>query len=125
MNIQYIFLVPLIPLVCFIVLGLFGKNFRKSAGIIGTLALLATTIISLVLAAQYFFDEGKVNGAYRKIVVLDHTWLQFSEGISINMGLILDPISMMMIVVAREAADAVIEKLRGLGEMPIVVGEVL
>ena len=99
MNIQYIFLVPLIPLVCFIVLGLFGKNFRKSAGIIGTLALLATTIISLVLAAHYFFDEGKVNGAYRKIVVLDHTWLQFSEGISINMGLILDPISMMMIVV--------------------------
>ena len=42
---------------------------------------------------------GKVNGAYQKIVALKLTWLQFSPGVSIDMGILLDPISVMMIVI--------------------------
>jgi NADH-quinone oxidoreductase subunit L len=41
----------------------------------------------------------KVDGVYQKLFPLHYTWLQFSENLSIDMGIILDPISVMMIVV--------------------------
>jgi NADH-quinone oxidoreductase subunit L len=97
---QYIFLIPLLPLVTFVLLGLFGrKYFNTSSGIIGTASLLLSTVLSLFTAYQYFFVDGKVNGVYQKIEAVKFTWLQFSPNLSIDMGIILDPISVMMIVV--------------------------
>ncbi len=99
-NELYISLIPLLPLAGFLLLGLFGrKYFKNFSGIIGTGLLLISTVISLVTAYNYFFISGKVNGVYQKIVALNYTWLQFSPNLSINMGIILDPISVMMIVV--------------------------
>ncbi|MEO6166795.1 MAG: NADH-quinone oxidoreductase subunit L [Chitinophagales bacterium] len=96
----YIALIPLLPLASFVLLGLFGrKYFSTSSGLIGTISLLVSSLISLSVAWQYFFVNGKVNGVYQKIIALDYTWLQFSPNISINMGLLLDPISVMMLVV--------------------------
>ncbi|MBD0378024.1 MAG: NADH-quinone oxidoreductase subunit L, partial [Flavisolibacter sp.] len=97
---QYIFLIPLLPLLTFVLLGLFGKKyFKTSSGIIGTTALLASTLLSLFAAYQYFFVNGQVNGVYQQISALKYTWLPFSPNLSIDMGILLDPISVMMIVV--------------------------
>src|SRR5665213_4357858 len=96
----YIALIPLLPLTGFLILGLFGrKYFNRSGGIIATILLLASTILALYTAYGYFFDYGKVNGVYEKLVPVSFTWLDFSKGVSINMGILLDPISVMMIVV--------------------------
>jgi NADH-quinone oxidoreductase subunit L len=93
-------LIPLLPLAGFILLGLFGrKYFRNSSGIIGTLLLLVSTILAIYTAYEYFFDYGKVAGVYQKIVPRSYTWLEFSKGVSIDMGILLDPISVMMLVV--------------------------
>ena len=99
-NATYITLIPLLPLAGFILLGLFGrKHFKNSSGIIGTTLLLVSTALSFYTAYGYFFEYGKVDGVYQKLVPLQYTWLQFSPGVSINMGIILDPISVMMLVV--------------------------
>jgi NADH-quinone oxidoreductase subunit L len=99
-NATYIALIPLLPLAGFLLLGLFGrKYFKNSSGIIGTILLLISTGIALYTAYGYFFDYGKVDGAYQKIIPLQYTWLEFSKGVSIDMGIILDPISVMMLVV--------------------------
>jgi NADH-quinone oxidoreductase subunit L len=99
-NPLYIALVPLLPLATFILLGLFGrKYFKNFSGTIGTASLLASTVLSLLTAYNYFFVDGKVNGVYQKIIALKYTWLQFAPNVSIDMGIILDPISVMMIVV--------------------------
>ncbi|MCX6205917.1 MAG: NADH-quinone oxidoreductase subunit L [Bacteroidetes bacterium] len=96
----YIALIPLIPLACFLILGLFGrKYFSNSAGIIGTLGLLTSTLLSLSTAYEYLFVSGKVNGVFQKIEVVKFTWLQFSPGVSIDLGLLIDPITVMMLVV--------------------------
>lgn len=93
-------LIPLLPLATFVVLGLFGRKYLSAfSGIIGTISLLISTIISLVTAYQYFFISGKINGIYQPIIALKYTWLQFTPAVSIDMGIMLDPISMMMIVV--------------------------
>lgn len=97
---SYIALIPLLPLATFVLLGLFGrKHFKTASGLIGTGSLLASTLLSLTAAYNYFFVDGQVNGVYQNIVALKYTWLQFSPNVSIDMGIILDPISMMMIVV--------------------------
>ena len=97
---SYIALIPLLPLAGFVLLGLFGrKYFKNSSGIIGTGLLLVSTVLSLYTAYNYFFVDGKVDDTYQTITAIKFTWLSFSENVSIDMGIILDPISVMMLVV--------------------------
>lgn len=97
---DYIIWILLFPFIGFTLLGLFGKkHFNKSAGLIGTALLLVAATLALYTAYQYFFVHGLQNGAYQKIDALKFTWLTFSPGISIDMGIMLDPISVMMLVV--------------------------
>ena len=99
-NYLYILWIPLLPLATFVILGLFGRKYLSGfAGIIGTASLLTSTILSFVAAKQYFFVDGKVNGIFQKIVALKYTWLEFSPNVSIDLGIIVDPISVMMLVV--------------------------
>ncbi|HEX6335077.1 MAG TPA: NADH-quinone oxidoreductase subunit L [Flavisolibacter sp.] len=93
-------LIPLLPLFTFVLLGLFGrKYFSRTAGIIGTLSLLVSFAIAAYVAYGYFTDYGRVNDTYQKLVPFSYQWLQFREGLSIDMGMLLDPISVMMLVV--------------------------
>jgi len=99
-NYAYIVLIPLLPLAGFVVLGLFGRRyFRRSSGVIGTTLALVAAGLALWVAYGYFFDWGKLNGGYPQVIALDVPWLSFSSGLSIDMSVILDPISVMMIVV--------------------------
>ncbi|MFZ9387667.1 MAG: NADH-quinone oxidoreductase subunit L [Chitinophagaceae bacterium] len=91
-------LVPLLPLVGFILLGLFGKKFPgRTAGFFGTALLMASAGIALYTAYTYFSTTQ--TGPYPSLVPMEYHWLPFTDKLSINMGLLLDPISMMMIVV--------------------------
>ncbi|MBK5286577.1 MAG: NADH-quinone oxidoreductase subunit L, partial [Bacteroidia bacterium] len=93
-------LIPLLPLASFLILGLFGrKYFKNFSGILGTTSLFVSALISGITAYNYFFVSGKVDGVYQKIIAMKYTWLQFSPGVSIDLGIILDPISVMMVVV--------------------------
>ena len=99
-NYLYILWIPLLPLATFVILGLFGRKYLSGiAGLLGTASLLTSTILSFVVAKQYFFVDGKVNGVFQKIVALKYTWLEFSPNVSIDLGIIVDPISVMMLVV--------------------------
>ena len=100
LNETYLLLIPLLPLAGFVILGLFGrKYFKNASGIIGTLLLLASFLLALYVAYGYFFEFGKVDGVYQKIIPFQYTWLQFNNGVSIDMGALIDPISVMMLVV--------------------------
>jgi NADH-quinone oxidoreductase subunit L len=100
-NYFYIIWIPLLPLATFLVLGLFGrKYFKTSSGLIGTASLLVSTALSLIAARQYFFIDGlNAGGGYQKIIAFKQTWLQFSPNISIDMSIVIDPVSVMMLVV--------------------------
>src|SRR5574343_745886 len=94
---NYTALIVLLPLVAYLLLGLFGRKYLGTAsGYIGTFLMLATTALAVFTAYQYFFVSGNVNGVYQKMIVLKLSWLEFSPGMSIDMGLLLDPISCMM-----------------------------
>ncbi len=57
------------------------------------------TVLSYITAYKYFFTSEKIDGAFQKITAFNITWLQFTDKLHIDMGVLLDPISVMMLVV--------------------------
>jgi NADH-quinone oxidoreductase subunit L len=99
MDFTYTLLIPLIPLVVFLVLGINSLKIKeKVAGIVGVSGLLASTILSFFTAYQYFFKVGKVNGVFQTFVEKT-VWMNFTDSLAIDMGVLIDPISVMMLVV--------------------------
>jgi NADH-quinone oxidoreductase subunit L len=84
----------------FILLGLAGHKLKpKLSGLFGTAGLAVITILSYITAFQYFFASEKIEGAYQKISAFNITWLQLTDKLHIDLGVLLDPISVMMLVV--------------------------
>ena len=98
-NFSYISLVLIIPIVVFAITGLFGKKFSAFSGILGTVGMLVAACLSYFAAYQYFIVGGRADGVYPTIIAFKQTWLQFSPNLSIDIGIMLDPISVMMLVV--------------------------
>ena len=99
MNISYIILIPVIPLVVFLLLGIFNRKIKPSvSGYVGVFGLLVSAVLSFYAAFEYFFVLGKVDGVFQtlseKIV-----WMNFTDSLHIDMGILVDPISVMMLVV--------------------------
>jgi NADH-quinone oxidoreductase subunit L len=84
----------------FVLLGLTGHKLKaKLSGLLGTGGLALVTILSYLTAYSYFFSAEKVDGAYQKIIAFNITWLQFTDKLHIDLGVLLDPISVMMLIV--------------------------
>ena len=99
MNLTSVLLIPILPLAVFLLLGIFNQKIKPAvSGYIGVFGLLVSTILSLNTAYQYFYVLGKVNGVYESIVHKT-TWMNFSDTLAIDMGVLLDPISVMMLIV--------------------------
>jgi len=99
MNISYIYLIPLIPLAVFLLLGINSKRIKPAvSGYIGVLGLFSSFVLSLYTAYQYFFIIGKTNGEYQQIIE-KITWLNFTDTLHIDMGILVDSISIMMLIV--------------------------
>ena len=97
---DYSFLILLLPLLSFVVLGLAGmKMSHKTAGLIGTCSLGLVTLISYLTAFQYFFTDGRTaEGIYQTFVPYNFTWLPLGK-LHFDMGILLDPISVVMLIV--------------------------
>lgn len=99
MNITYIVFIPLIPLAVFLLLGIFNKQIKPAvSGYIGVLGLSISAALSYFAAYQYFFLYGKVDGVYQTFVEKT-PWMYFTDTLKIDMGILVDPISVMMLVV--------------------------
>ena len=95
---SYTVFILLLPLLSFLVLGLCGMKMQhKVAGLIGTCSLGAVTLLSYLTAFQYFTAD-RINGIYQTIVPYNFTWLPLGN-LHFDMGILLDPISVMMLIV--------------------------
>lgn len=99
MNLTYIILIPLIPLLVFLLLGIFNQKIKPEiSGYIGVFGLTASTLLSFFTAYKYFFQIGKVDGVFQPLLAKT-TWMNFTETLSIDMGVLIDSISVMMLIV--------------------------
>lgn len=101
MDLSLSIITILLPLFTFFVLGLLGMKMpKKTAGVIGTLSMLVTMVVSYGVALTYFFDPANVvDGVRVAKSVFDETWLTLGENLKVTMGIYIDPISAMMLIV--------------------------
>ena len=95
-------LILLLPFFSFLLLGVFGKWFsHKAAGLVRTAVLAVVALLSYQTAYDYFFlTERTAEGALPTLIPYNVTWLPFFvNGLSFDMGILLDPISVMMLIV--------------------------
>ena len=97
---EYSLLIILTPFILFLFLGLTGHKMKPNvAGIIGTIGMALAAVVSYTIAFQYFSGAGKVDGVFQQIIPVNFEWLRFTDKLHINLGILLDPISVMMLVV--------------------------
>lgn len=97
---SYTLLIPLIPLFVFLFIGLTGHKYKPSiSGLIGTAGLLIVAVLSYMTAISYFWTDHVAGTGYTSIKVFELDWLHLTEYLTINLGVLLDPISVMMLVV--------------------------
>lgn len=99
---DYTILILLLPFFSFLLLGVFGKWFsHKAAGLVGTVVLGVVAVMAYYTAFEYFFQTPRtVEGVLPTLMPYNFTWLPFFvKGLSFNMGIMLDPISVMMLIV--------------------------
>lgn len=96
---EYTIFILLLPLLTFIVLGLLGTKLKAcTAGLIGTISLGLVALLSYFTAFQYFTTQ-KIDGVYQALTPFNTTWLNVGANLNIDLGILLDPISVMMLVV--------------------------
>ena len=99
---DYTILILLLPFFSFLLLGVFGKWFsHKAAGLVGTVVLGVVAVMAYYTAFEYFFQTPRTaEGVLPTLMPYNFTWLPFFvKGLSFNMGIMLDPISVMMLIV--------------------------
>lgn len=96
---EYTLLILILPFATFLLLGLAGHKMKPAlAGGIGTCSMAVATILAYTTAGVYF-SSAQTGGIYEKLVPINFEWLRFSESLHIDLGILLDPISVMMLVV--------------------------
>lgn len=96
----YTVFIILIPLVMFLITGLLGMKWKPIvSGIIGTTGMGISWVLSLITAGSFFFGGAHGAEGFQAIIPFELTWLKFTETLIIKMGILLDPISVMMLVV--------------------------
>lgn len=97
---EYSLFIIITPFILFLLLGLLGGKMQpRVAGIIGTLGMSFCALLAYAVAYQYFFQIGKTDGSWSEVVTLNFEWLRFTDKLHIDLGILLDPISVMMLVV--------------------------
>ncbi|MCE5206272.1 MAG: NADH-quinone oxidoreductase subunit L [Porphyromonadaceae bacterium] len=96
---EYTLFVLLLPLASFVFLGLLSNKLsHKASGMIGTASLLMVALLSYFAAGEYFMTQ-KTGALFQTLMPLNLTWLNMGANLHIDMGILLDPISVMMLVV--------------------------
>ena len=97
---EYTILILLLPLLSFLFLGLAGMKLKPVvAGAIGTAVLAVVALLSYCTAFEYFSAGRDAAGMFPTLVPWNTVWLPISRTLHIDLGILLDPISVMMLVV--------------------------
>ncbi|NVO18437.1 MAG: NADH-quinone oxidoreductase subunit L [Bacteroidetes bacterium] len=99
-DFTYTILIPLVPLAVFIFVGLTGHKMKPIvSGLIGTAGLAFAAVLAYITAFNYFWIGHTAGTGYTSIKAFEISWLHLTEHLTIKLGSLIDPISVMMLVV--------------------------
>ncbi|HSH00242.1 MAG TPA: proton-conducting transporter membrane subunit, partial [candidate division Zixibacteria bacterium] len=92
-------LIPALPFFSFIVVALFvSPASKRAAGVVATASVFAAAFLALRLALEYYtlYPPGADHPSF---VAWDFRWLPYAEYLQVNAGVLLDPASVLLLVV--------------------------
>lgn len=99
-NLPTISTILLLPLVSFLLLGLTSRRIPKTlAGLFATCMMLISAGASLMVAFNYFTLAPTTGLAENYETIFRFPWLVFNEKLSIDVSIVVDPLTIMMLVV--------------------------
>ena len=85
---EYSLIILLLPMVMFLVLGLFGhKMSHRVAGLLGTTGLAVITALAYTAAVQYF-SMPRIDGKFATLIPVNFEWLRFTDALHIDLGIL-------------------------------------
>jgi len=99
MDWSYTIWIPLLPLIGFLLIGFFGRKLPYPIpGLIGITGIFGALVLSYITAYRYFF-VANTDMTFEPFKGFEMLWMTFSDKLQFNMGVLLDPITVMMLVV--------------------------
>ena len=97
-NYQYTIWILILPFAAFLFTGILSGKLKPSfTAAISIVAIGIATVLSYFAAIQYFFLNA--SESYTAIEAASFTWYRLSDTLVIDMGILIDSISVMMLVV--------------------------
>jgi len=92
--IDFAWLIPLIPLLCFVIVGAFGKNFKDGGGKIAITGALLAFVMAILVSYQYFTAPAF---EHYEPYVRSFEWMSFGS-FHLNFGIYIDSLTCLMMV---------------------------
>ena len=96
MFIEYTWLVPLVPLLCFVIVGFFGKKMPEGGGPLVIFGALFAFVLSVLISYEFFTSAEYADPGY---VVSQMTWFSIGS-FEINIGYYIDSLACLMMLFA-------------------------
>ena len=93
---SYAWLIPIIPVACFVLVGLFGKKTPACGGLLAILGALLSCVASVLVSYDYLTSDLYKNGQAFEMTM---EWIKFGD-FSINFGVYIDGLSCIMMLFA-------------------------
>lgn len=104
---EHAWLIPALPLLSFAITGMFIRpRLPRTAGVVATLAVCASAVLSLVLAWEYLTAYPHAD-ARTALVPWSMHWLRYQAGLDVSIGVLVDPISVLLMVVVTVVSSLV------------------
>ncbi len=97
MFMEYAWLIPILPIACFVIVGLFGKKLHEGGGFVAIAGAAIACIFSVLVA--YDFITNGVDGIFGAPFVTEMKWLVFpGSDFVINFGVYIDGLTCIMLI---------------------------
>ncbi len=96
MFIEYTWLVPLVPMLCFVIVGFFGKKMPEGGGPVAIFGALFACVMSILIAYEFFTSAAYADPGYYTMSI---TWFAIGD-FQLNLGFYIDSLACLMMLFA-------------------------
>jgi NADH-quinone oxidoreductase subunit L len=106
MVLKNAWLIPAMPLASFALVGIVVRPLsRRLAGVVATAAIFASAVLAWILAWEYFSTAE--HGEAGPVVPWVFDWLRYQTGFTARLGVLVDPLSVLLMVVVTSVSALV------------------
>ena len=97
MFVEYTWLVPLVPLLCFVFVGFLGKKTPEGGGYVAIFGAAFACVMSVLIAYEFFTSPEYADPGY---ITAQMEWFVLPGGYTINIGYYIDSLACLMMLFA-------------------------